>query len=100
MATRSAPKAMAAMCWLNVGHVEILLPADAGLKVAQLLRGAVECRHSYDYESGGRYYELRDELDVEYAAVKAGQVRPKKPEAGASLPILQLGREPLKLPRP
>lgn len=100
MATRSTPKAMAAMCWLNVGHVEILMPADAGLKVVQLLRGAVECRHRYDHESGGRYYELREELDVEYAAVKAGQVRAKKPEADASPSFLQLGHEPLKLPRP
>jgi hypothetical protein len=98
MAAR-APKAMAAMCWLSVGHVEILMPADAGMKVVQLLRGAVECRRSYDYGSSDRFYELRGELDVEYAAVKAGEVRAKKPEANTSHSILQLGHEPLKLPR-
>lgn len=98
MATRSAPKATPAMCWLSIGYVEILLPADAGLKVVQLLRGAMRCETGYD---NGRFFELRDELDVEYAAVKAGQVRAKTPdETRASPPNLQLVYEPLKLPRP
>lgn len=100
MATRARPKPAAAMCWLSVGHVEILMPADAGLKVVQLLRSAVECRQRYDHDTGDRYFELREELDVQYVAVKAGQVRAKRPEVDPSPPFLQLGHEPMKLPRP
>lgn len=86
------------MCCLTLGHLEILLPADAGLKVVQLLRGAMRCDSNYD-RGMSRHYVLRDELDVEYIAVRAGQVRAPTREPDADSPILRLGHEPLKLPR-
>ena len=102
MATRGAPKATAAMCCLTLGHLEILLPADAGLKVVQLMRGALCCGRDYD-SNMNRVYVLRDELDVEYINVRPGQVRAAAPPAedpDTPSTVLRLGRELMKLPRP
>lgn|GEM_PF-1353564 len=96
MATRGASKPNQAMCCLTVGFVQILLPADAGLKVVALLRGAVEGHLRYD-ASVDRIFEIDGELGVEYCAVKAGQVRMPKPPAAPPAPAA-IGHEPLKLP--
>ncbi|RSZ35107.1 MULTISPECIES: hypothetical protein [unclassified Variovorax] len=95
MATRAASKSNQAMCCLTVGFVQILLPADAGLKVAALLRGAVDGHLRYD-AAVDRVFEIQGEVDVEYCAIKAGQVRMPKPPTASPAP-LAIGREPLKL---
>lgn len=95
MATRTPKKADAAMCCLTVGFVQLLLPADTGLKVASLLRGAVAGHLRYD--DSERIFEIQEELEVEYCAIKAGRVRMPKPPAAAPAP-LAIGHEPLKLP--
>ena len=58
MATRTAKKADAAMCCLTVGFVQILLPADTGLKVASLLRGAVAGHLRYGDDD--RIFEIQE----------------------------------------
>lgn len=93
MATRPPAKAAPALCCVVIGFERLLLPADAGIKLIQLLRGARACKQSYgesDY-----VYELGDELEVEYSAVKAGQVR--APKADIPPAPLAIGHEPLKL---
>lgn len=96
MASRPASKPNQAMCCLTVGFVQILLPADAGLKVVALLRGAVDGHLHYD-PTVERIFEIKGELDVEYCAIKAGQVRMPKPPVAPPAP-LAIGHEPLKLP--
>lgn len=98
MATRSSQKAAQALCCVTLGHVEILMPADAGLKVVMLLRGAM--RGERHYEDLQRVYEIRDELEVEFVALKASQVRAARPPAPEKSELLAIGREPLKLPPP
>lgn len=95
MATRASSKSQAApaLCCVSVGCERLLLPADAGIKLIQLLRGARDCKQRYG--DGGYFYELGDELDVEYSAVKAGQVRSPKPDIPPA--PLAIGHEPLKL---
>ena len=98
MATKSSQKAAQSLCCVTVGHVEVLMPADAGLKVVMLLRGAM--RADLRYEELQRVYEIRDELEVEFVAVKASQVRAARPPASDKSEVLAIGLEPLKLPRP
>lgn len=99
MATRSASKAGPAapqdMCVLTIGHTEVLLPADAGLKVVSLLRGAVRGYSGFD--GRGRDFEIHEELAVEYCAIKSGQVRMRREPAPDQPRTLAIGREPLKL---
>lgn len=85
---------MPAMCCLTIGYVEVLMPADAGLKVVALLRGALRTQQGFD--GCDRTYELGEKLQVEYCGVKAGQVRRPKPPTPDAAP-LAIGREPLKL---
>ncbi|MGQ3055425.1 MAG: hypothetical protein ACT6S0_26855 [Roseateles sp.] len=96
MVTRAASKPNQAMCCLTVGHIQILLPADTGLKVVALLRGAVDGHLRYD-ATLDRVFEIDGELDVQYCAIKAGQVRMPKPPAAPPAPAA-IGHEPLKLP--
>ncbi len=84
----------AAMCCVTIGFVEVLMPADSGLKVVSLLRGALKGHVGY---SGGSYiFEVEDEIDVEYRVIKPGHVRMPKPPAPPAAP-LAIGHEPLKL---
>lgn len=96
MATRASSKPTQTLCCLTVGYVEILLPAETGLKVASLLRGAVKGHLRYD-SAANQVFEIEGELDVEYSTVKAGKVRMPKPPGPPPSP-LAIGHEPLKLP--
>lgn len=99
MATRSAnkkgPTSCAAMCVLTIGHVEVLLPAEAGVKVVNLLRGAVRGYSGFDGRA--RDFEIHEELEVEYCAIKPGQVRMRREPATDQPRTLAIGREPQKL---
>lgn len=93
--TAAKPKPTAALCCVTINYVSFLLPAEAGLKVVALLRGAHACSADYDRGDHSRFYALGDELEVEYIAVKAAQVR--APRADIPPAPLAIGREPLKL---
>lgn len=70
------------MCVVTVGYQEFLLPATKGLKIMQLMAGALQVDVRYD---DGRVYELRDEpVQVEYTSVDPRQVRARRaPKASA-----------------
>lgn len=82
------------LCCLTIGYREFLMPADKGMKVLALMKGATECNRQY--EQGDYVFEAEDEVCIEYRTVKAAQVRRKKP-AKPPAP-LAIGHEPLKLP--
>jgi hypothetical protein len=100
MATQSTPKPPQTLCVVSVGYTRILLPADIGLKLAGLLRGAVEVSPRYDTEAHREIFEIDDELQVEYSSIKADQVRRTAAQPPVASPVLALSHELPKLPRP
>lgn len=71
-------KAGARMCVITIGIDEFLLPAAAGLKVAELMQGAQAVRS--EYVSGVGYQYSPDEeapRDVSWKAIKATQISDK-----------------------
>lgn len=78
-----ATKKTAPMCVVTIGYQEFLLPAANGLKIVQLMTGALQVDARYDK---GRVYELRDEaVEVEYVSVDSRQVRARR-SRGESAP--------------
>ncbi|MBH1886908.1 hypothetical protein JY452_07090 [Stenotrophomonas maltophilia] len=79
------------MCVVTIGYQEFLLPAANGLKIMQLMTGALQVDARYD---DGRIYELRDEpVQVEYTSVDPRQVRARRPrEESARGPLAIEGR--------
>lgn len=62
------------MCCVTIGFTELLLPADAGLKLVGLLQGAVGCIEAYD---GSLRHEFRvspGPLRVSLQMVTPGQI--------------------------
>ena len=71
-----ATKKTGPMCVVTIGYQEFLLPAANGLKIVQLMTGALQVDARYDK---GRVYELRNEpVEVEYASVDPRQVRSRR----------------------
>lgn len=73
-----APAKPVQMACLTIGHYDYLLPADKAMKVAELMQHAFDCDKSY--EDRGYVYTPTDQPRVEFALVRANQVRaPKSP---------------------
>lgn len=70
------------LCCVSIGYQALLMPADKGMKLVELLQGAVECDRRY--EGHGPTYYLREQPDVEYVAVKPQQVRAPRADASPS----------------
>lgn len=83
------------LCVLSIGYQNVLLPADKGLKVAALLRGAVEVRHCIEHRVAD--WEIEGTLRVNYETAEPGRIRQKPSEQDAPSAPLALGHEPLKL---
>lgn len=84
------------LCVLSLGWVHVLVPAEKGLKVAALLRGAVQVKHATGNSAD---WEIDEELRVNYETTKASRVRAKPSEPPASKATALIGVEPLKLTR-
>ena len=83
------------LCVLSIGYFNVLLPADKGLKVATLLRGALEVRHCSEHRMAD--WEIEGTLRVNYETAEPGRIRQKLADREASTAPLALGHEPLKL---
>lgn len=83
------------LCVLSVGYVHLLLPAEQGLKVAQLLRGSVEVKHCMEHRVAD--WEIEGTLRVNYETAEPGRIRQKSPEQEAPRGPLAIALEPLKL---
>ena len=87
------PKGVQPLCCVRIDFHSLLMPADKGRKLVELLESAAQVRQRYD---GGAIYELTgDDLEVEYQTVKASQVRRPASSSGATQGLLPV--EPLKL---
>ena len=70
----SRPVKPAPMCFVSIGRLEqLLMPVDDGMKLVKLLQTAVECERNYG-ERGFFYVPLSEELNVEFALVRANQL--------------------------
>lgn len=64
------------MCCVSIGYQSYLMPADAGMKVVQLMQEALRCDRDFSSSLGGHVYVVRDAPEIELAMVKPSQVRP------------------------
>jgi hypothetical protein len=69
-ATRAKP---VQMCCVQVGYTSLLMPADKGMKVVEMLQSAFLCKRNY--EDGGYAYVVQSQPDVELSLVRPDQVR-------------------------
>lgn len=69
------------LCCVTIDYISVLLPADKGIKLVELLRGAVRVEKSFD---SVRTYRIKEEVDVEYESAKPSQVRHSDPAVGGS----------------
>ena len=70
-------KSAARLCVVTIGLDEYLLPAAAGIKVAELMQLAKPVRSHYESGEGYRYYpipESDETRDVMWKAVSAAQI--------------------------
>lgn len=72
MATRQTKQAL---CCITIGGIhDFILPAEAGMKVAQLLQKAQRADRSYAGR-GGYAYTLQGDVEVQWTSVMPSQVR-------------------------
>lgn len=82
MAARTAKGAQGAklagggkpLCCITIGCDEYLLPAEAGMKVAQLMAGAVKLRKHYRTTRSGYVYAPGAQAEVAWCSVQPGQL--------------------------
>lgn len=94
----AAPKPM---CAVTIGFETYLMPADAGMKVVQLMQQAVTAEREFIRET----YCVGDTPRVEYVAVKQSQI--KMPEGAETTPAQnrtgstrkRIGQQSLRLPQ-
>jgi hypothetical protein len=83
------------MCCVTIGYQDFLMPATAGMRFVELMRGAVFCNKGF---GGSHYtYEMGEEPVVRYESVKPSQVvMPKRDHEGADT-LLAISHTPLKI---
>lgn len=79
MATIKKP---VAMCCVNVGYYRLLMPADKGMRMVELLQSAVECQMDYQTGAGDIYY-VQEQPHVSLTMVKPSQVRQAATESSS-----------------
>lgn len=90
MATPNKP-----MCCVMVGYQALLMPADKGMKLVELLQYAVECEHGWGDRD--HTYTVGEQPRVEYRMVKPGQIR--SPGGGVELDAAPARRTGASRPR-
>ena len=88
MATTKKPQQR--LCCVSIDYHCLLLPADKGRKLVELLEDAVRVRQHFDT---GPVFVVEDAVQVEYHSVKPDQVR-AKPTGAAGSQQLQLEDNP------
>jgi len=71
------------MCCVTIGHMTLLMQADKGMKLVELMLHAVECERGYRIPEK---YMVGDQPRVELFMVKPGQIH-MPPGAGESMPV-------------
>ncbi|CAM5521982.1 hypothetical protein [Eoetvoesiella caeni] len=69
MATRKPTQ----LCHVTVGYQNLLLPADKGMRLLELLQHSVEC--TIDFEGRGMTYCAGKQPRVEFSLIQPDQVR-------------------------
>lgn len=64
------------MCVVRIGFECLLLPASKGLRVVELLQGAIELERLYEQRIDA--YTVKEEVPVEYQSIKASQLRARQ----------------------
>jgi len=72
------------MCVVKIGFESYLMPSTKGLKLVELVQGAV--RVEYDYQGRSNAYIVGDEVSVEYQSIKASQLRARPTDAPPAAP--------------
>lgn len=98
MATRTnnAPKGAQSkpMCCVTIGGQEYLMPAAAGMKVAELMAGAIEARKRYAYGAGRYTYVPGGQAEVAWCSVLPEQLRTaEQAEADEAQNAAELNRQ-------
>jgi hypothetical protein len=81
-------KTVKQMCCVRIGFVNVLLPADAGLRVVALLKDAVAVDMEYTLEKAFRI--TGESLEISLTVVKPSQVIPARAADSRRLPALLL----------
>jgi len=68
-----APAKAVPMACLTIGFQTFLLPADKAMKVAELMQHACDCKS--EYEDRGYVYYPTEQPRVEFALVRASEIR-------------------------
>jgi hypothetical protein len=87
----SRPTKSVAMCFISIGyHLELLMPADKGMKVVELLQSAYACEKNFTCDPGYSYTPKEAQPEVEFALVRASQIRAPKaaPVSKRQAPLL------------
>ena len=91
--SRATTKPAPQMAYITIGHSDFLLDASKAMKVAELMQHAFDCDKSY--EDRGYVYTPTDQPRVEFALVRANQVRaPKPPTMPSKQRLLTLSTPP------
>jgi hypothetical protein len=76
------------LCCISIGYQDLLMPADKGMKVLELLQSAVSCKRTYE---AGYAYTAEDQPTLGLELVKASQVRmPEGSIAPSPRPVRRL----------
>ena len=89
MATTKKPPQR--LCCVSIDYHSLLLPADKGRKLVELLEDAVRVRQHHDGRTA--VFLIEEPVQVEYHSVKPDQVR-AKPTGTAGAQQLQLEDNP------
>lgn len=97
-----APAKATPMCCVSIGYgVDLMLPADKGMKLVEILTHAVEANKAYEH--GGYIYTPQAVPEVQYVVVNASRIRMPSataPEAAADGVVLRALPAPTRrLPR-
>lgn len=93
MATQPKQQKQVPMCVVRIGYEFLLLPATKGLRVVELLQGAIELEPLYMARQDA--YTVKEEVPVTYQSIKASQLRARQatpPEPPAQSGPLLLAR--------
>lgn len=85
------------MCCVSISYFDLLLPADKGMKLVEILTHAIEVKK--DYDEGGYVYVPQQAPEVQYSAVKTHRIRAPRtsaPEATADGVVLRALPSPVK----
>lgn len=60
------------MCCVSIGYRDLIMPADKGMKLVELLQHAVECERGYERPE---VYTVGEQPHVQLTMIKPRQIR-------------------------